>query len=66
MMMMMMIVEAVGNQVLATSPRQNSGSIAAHGLARIRMGGSSSSHHHHFEYYCHALARLHQNGRVIK
>ena len=40
------VTEAAGNQVLATSPRQNSGSIAAHGLARIRMGGSRGSHHH--------------------
>ena len=40
------VTEVAGNQVLATSARQNSGSIAAHGLARIRMGGSSGSHHH--------------------
>ena len=36
------VTEAAGNQVLATSPRQNSGSIAAHGLARIRMGGQAA------------------------
>ena len=45
------MTEAAGNQVLATSPRQNSGSIAAHGLARIRMGGSSGSRHHRCRHH---------------
>ena len=53
------VTEVAGNQVLATSPRQNSGSIAAHGLARIRMGGSSGSHHHRCCHHQHHHHRRH-------